>query len=344
MWGDEPGQWEMSRGGLVAGSHRPSSAPAAATLRLPTSGTQLPFTRTAAGTATLARVKPRYEQPRTRDGTTFLSFLRREPAFGFGWHHHTEYELTLITAGEGTRYVGTTIERYRPGDLVLLGPDLPHTYTSEPYDGVAEAAVTQFRHDFLGPGFFALPQFRALDALLARSARGLRFAALDGEPRARLAGLPHLEPAAQTVVLLDVLRRLAADPAATPLTGPGYAPAPSSATRDRIDAVCRHLQQTHTGPVVQEDVAALAHMSPTSFSRFFRTAMGRTFTDYVNQLRVDTACSLLTGTSLPVTEVAGRAGFRNLSNFNRRFRELKGLRPTEYRAAHRPPGAGTAHP
>jgi AraC-like DNA-binding protein len=286
----------------------------------------------------LARVKPRYEQPRTLDGTTFLSYARRERAFGFGWHYHREYELTLITEGEGTRYVGTTVERYRPGDLVLLGPDLPHTFTSEPYEGMAEAAVTQFRHDFLGPGFFALPQFLGIDGLLARSARGLRFGGVGEDMRAVLTGLPRLEPTAQTVALLDVLRHLAADSAATPITGPGYAPAPSNATRDRIDAVCRHLQQTHTEPVRQEDVAALAHMSPTSFSRFFRAAMGRTLTDYVNQLRVETACSLLTGTSLPVTEVAARAGYRNLSNFNRRFRELKGLRPTEYRAAHQQPG------
>lgn len=287
-------------------------------------------------------MKPRYEQPRTRDGTTFLSFVRREPAFGFGWHHHTEYELTLVTAGEGTRYVGTTVTRYRPGDLVLLGPDLPHTYTSEPGDGTAEAAVTQFRHDFLGPRFFALPQFRPVDALLARSARGLHFPAAGPGLRALLAGLPHLDPAAQTVTLLDVLRRLAADTGAAPVTGPGYTPAPGSATRDRIDVVCRHLQQAHTGPVWQEEVAALVHMSPTSFSRFFRTAMGRTFTDYVNQLRVETACALLTGTSLPVTEVAARSGYRNLSNFNRRFRELKGLRPTGYRAAHRHPDRAPA--
>jgi len=76
------------------------------------------------------------------------------------------------------------------------------------------------------------------------------------------------------------------------------------------------------------------HMSPTSFSRFFRHAIGCTLTDYVNRLRVETACRLLTTTSLPVTEVAARSGYRNLANFNRRFRELKSMHPTHYRAAH----------
>ncbi|WP_160145067.1 AraC family transcriptional regulator [Actinacidiphila yanglinensis] len=282
-------------------------------------------------------MKPRYEQPGAPGGTTLVCFVRRQRAFDFAWHYHEEYELTLITEGDGTRYAGSTVERYRPGDLVLLGPNLPHTFTSEPTEGVAEAAVTQFRHDFLGPGFFALPQFRALDGLLARSARGLRFARVPGGVRARVAELPHLDPAAQTVALLDVLCRLATGVESTQITGPGYTPAPGSVVRDRVDAVCRHLQQTHTEPVDQAEVAALVPMSPTSFSRFFRGAMGRTFTDYVNQLRVETACSLLAGTGLPVTEVAARSGYRNLSHFNRRFRQLKGLRPTEYRTAHQRP-------
>ncbi|MBL1119680.1 AraC family transcriptional regulator [Streptomyces sp. 110] len=279
-------------------------------------------------------MKPHYQRPGTSEGTSFTCFIRREGAFGFAWHYHREYELTLITQGTGTRYVGTTVERYYPGDLVLLGPDLPHTFASEPQGGTAEAVVTQFRHDFLGPEFFALPQFRTLQGLLARSARGLRFGSAPGEVQELAARLPQLDGAARTVGLLDVLHRLSVDSTATPITGPGYTTAPNTTMRDRVDAVCRHLQQAHTEPVCQEKVAALVHMSPTSFSRFFRRAIGCTLTDYVNQLRVETACSLLTDTSLPVTEVAARSGYQNLSNFNRRFRELKGVRPTEYRAAH----------
>ena len=282
-------------------------------------------------------MKPRYEQPGPSDGTTFTCFVRRERAYEFAWHHHREYELTLITRGTGTRWAGTTVERYQPGDLVLLGPDLPHTFASRPGQEAAEAVVTQFRHGFLGPEFFALPQFTAIERLLARCARGLHFGRVPDELRDLITRLPGLDPAARTVALLDVLQRLSdTSPPPSPMTGPGYAHTPGTIMRDRIDTVCGFLQQAHTDPVRLGDVAALVHMSPTSFSRFFRRAMGRTLTDYVNQLRVETACALLTATPLPVTEVAARSGYRNLSNFNRRFLELKGLRPTAYRAAHAP--------
>lgn len=278
-------------------------------------------------------VKPRHEEPGTSDGTTFKSFVRSEPAFHFGWHSHREFELTLIVSGRGTRYVGTTTETFGPGDLVLLGPDLPHTYASDESDGHARAVVTQFRYEFLGEGFFFLPQFRHIDQLLGRAAHGLRFDPEAVELRDALAALPHLDGGLRTVELLAALDELA-EVAATPITGSGHAATPSPVARERIDLVCRHLQRTHTEPISQAEIAALVHMSPTSFSHFFRRTMGRTLTDYVTQLRIETACTLLSETSWPVTRVADRSGFRNLSNFNRRFRLLKGTTPLAYRMAY----------
>jgi AraC-like DNA-binding protein len=277
-------------------------------------------------------MKPRHEELGTSDGTTFRSFVRGRP-LRFGWHFHREYELTLIVSGRGTRYVGTTIEQFGPGDLVLLGQDLPHAYASDQSDGPAHAVVTQFRHEFLGDGFFALPQFRHIGHLLDRAARGLRFDAGADEIRDALAILPHRDGGLRTIELMGALHSLA-QTAAVPISGPEPIATPSPTARERIDLVSRHLQHTHTKPVSQVEIAALVHMSPTSFSHFFRRTMGRTLTDYVSQLRIETACTMLAETSLPVTQVAERSGFRNLSNFNRRFRILKGMTPLRYRAAY----------
>ncbi|GAA1592629.1 AraC family transcriptional regulator [Kribbella hippodromi] len=282
-------------------------------------------------------MKPRHEQPGIIPyGITFSCFMLRQESFDFAWQFHEEYELALITKGTGTRYVGTTVAPYHPGDLLLLGPGLPHTFTSASDPGrPAEAAVIQFHEDFLGAGFFGLPQFHDIAKLLTNASHGLLFNPAPRLARDILTALPVLDSAAaQTVRLLEVLHVLSVCRDAEPITGPGYTPAPDASVRERIDKVCSHLEDVHRRHVELAEVAELVHMSPTSFSRFFSRAMGRTLTDYINQLRIDTACRLLTNSNSPVTEIAADSGFVNLSNFNRRFRELKGMSPREYRNAH----------
>lgn len=273
-------------------------------------------------------------------GITWRAFIRRQEAFDFTWHYHNEYEITLITEGSGIRYVGTSIAAYEPGQLVLVGPDVPHTFSSRRDDdaGIAEAAVAQFRRDFLGPDFFDLPQFADIATLLAQSSAGVLVSCTPEPIRRMLVSLPTLEPAARTTALLEVLDRLTRCPQER-LTDPGHIPAPGAMASNRVDTVCRHLQQSHTRRITLDEAAQVANMSPTSFSRFFRQVMGRTFTDYLNQLRIETSCRLLADTELPVTEVASTSGFANLANFNRRFRERRQMSPREYRTAHRVPVA-----
>lgn len=114
---------------------------------------------------------------------------------------HPEFELTLLTRGVGTRLVGDCVQEYGPGDLALIGPELPHTYVSTPGQDGQEAIVVQFRRDFLGADFFSSPEFAAVAWPLERSARGLAF------PRAAvpLRNLADLRPADQTLELLRIL-------------------------------------------------------------------------------------------------------------------------------------------
>lgn len=253
-------------------------------------------------------------------------FVRREPRFGFLWHFHREFELTLITRGMGTRFVGDSVEDYRPGDLTLIGPELPHTYASIG-DG-QEAVVAQFRWDSFGPGFFDRPEFAEVATLLRRSARGLRLPA----GAAALAELTAMPPAERTLGLLSTLVHLARGDDARPLASAGHRPARNGRTRDRIDAVIRLLHAEYARPVSLDAVASVAHLTPAATSRFFRRTTGSTITDYLNGVRVNAACRMLLETDRRVADIAADCGYPNLSNFNRRFRALKGMSPREYRA------------
>jgi AraC-like DNA-binding protein len=254
----------------------------------------------------------------------------RQRAFDFSWHLHAELELTLITHGTGTRIVGASIESYRSRDLALIGAEVPHAYVSTPGTSRHEAIVIQFRRDFLGPNFFARPEFLAVDRLFDAADGGIVF---DTTPTivAQLRSLATLPPAERTLSLIGLLVALANETGARPIAAGSMHGRLSQPARRRADAVSTYLQGAYASPISLADVAAATHMSPAALSRFFRKATGRTITEYVTELRIAAACQLLGDSDLPIAHIATRCGYDNLSNFNRRFRALKRMSPREYR-------------
>ena len=256
----------------------------------------------------------------------------RQRAFDFTWHLHDEFELTTITRGSGTRIVGTSIESYRAGDLTLIGADVPHAYVSAAGGSHHEAVVVQFRRDFLGSDFLSRPEFVAVGRLLDATDGGMVFDAT-AERMAWLRSLPTLAPPERTLSLVALLVSLANDGRARPISDATPRARLSQPARHRADAVCAYLQGRYAGPLALAEVAAEVHMTPAALSRFFRRTIGRTITDYVTELRIAAACQLLADSDLAIATVATRCGYDNLSNFNRRFRALKGMSPREYRRA-----------
>jgi len=264
--------------------------------------------------------------------TSWRYEVLRQRAFEFSWHFHREFELVLITRGTGTRIIGDRIESYRAGDLTLIGSNMPHAYVSTPGTSDQEAILVQFRRDFLGTEFFSRPEFAATARLLDPTASATIFEARNSVVD-RCHALADLDPPGRTLAMLELLTTLAGDERARPLARHAPFDGLSRAARRRVDVVCAHLQTAYAGEVRLADVAELAHLSPTAFSRFFRRALGRTMTQYVTELRIAAACQLLRDSDLAVTAIAARCGYDNLSNFNRRFRALMNRSPREYRRA-----------
>jgi AraC-like DNA-binding protein len=273
------------------------------------------------------------EQIETPPEVSWQWHVRRAGRFDFHWHYHPECELTLITHGTGRRFVGDSMEEFRPGDLVLTAPNLPHTYASEDGCTYAEAIVVQFLPDFLGARLFAGPDLIPIGELLSRAARGLTCPAPQdagiSETLTRLGTRPGPE---RTIDLLDVLLRLARLDT-RPLASREYQPTHDHASSRRLDDICSHLHAHYAEPIPLRDIAQVAHLTPAACSRFFRRTMGRTLTAYITELRIGAACRMLVSTDRPVGEIAATCGYPNLANFNRRFRELKSTTPKAYRAA-----------
>lgn len=256
--------------------------------------------------------------------------------FSTVWHFHPELELLLVERSRGMRFVGDSAESFRRGDLVLVGPNLPHVWlnndlpTRPRHDHVASVLV-QFREDFLGRDWATKPEFAAIARLLQRSRHGIHFSGPAATAAARLMRkLTRTTGVGRIARLLELLEFLAQARDQRLLASADYVPSLSRADAKRIRAVRRYVDRNLGRVIRQPKVAALAGLTPPRFSVFFRQRMGCTFSAYVNRLRIARVAQLLTEEKMNVSEACYASGFNSLSNFNTQFRALKGMSPRAF--------------
>jgi AraC-like DNA-binding protein len=267
-----------------------------------------------------------FEDIDSKRGTnSYLAYRYSVDVFPFQWHYHPEYELTLILQGAGKRMVGDNYEHFYAGDLVLLGPDLPHTWVSE---DASAAVVIQFSEAFITP----LLQYAECDRirkLLGRSTLGICFAPkrplLDAIER-----LPAHKGVGRITGLLQVLQALAGSSGRS-LASPFFQPSRGREAEARINKVCLYIQRHASEEVSLSKIASLINLSESAFCKFFKRTTGKTFSDYLVDIRIGQACHLLSETDQPISAIAYRSGFDSLTYFNRVFLRKKGLRPREFR-------------
>lgn len=268
--------------------------------------------------------RPSREQIARDPRTSFTCFRKRSDAYPFDWHMHAEAELTLIISGRGQRFVGDSVAHFTPGDVVLIGPETPHTWA---FDGAVtpmEAVVVQVAPSVFTPG---PPEFRAVEALFDRARRGLLVTGdlRDDTAEELIALAACRDPLERFGLLTVILARLAAARSLEPL-------ALGVTERDqdpRVERLLARLQEDNTVGVA--DLARQLGMTASAFSRWFRREVGKPCVVYLAELRVGHACEQLLSTDRSVVDIAFASGFRNLANFNRWFRRVKGVSPTAYR-------------
>jgi len=264
------------------------------------------------------------------------------PKYRFRLHYHPELELSLVIRGRGVRLAGDSIDEFLEGDLCLFGANLPHGRFSTREAGPIHTLVVQFLPDFGKPLLASQPEFRPLARLYQSAERGLKLA---GDTRDRVASLLRLlsgQPPGsmeRTLTLLRALGLMCGDATCVPLSDQSPVLAGAPAGDDRLRRVLARLQCEPYALPSQREVAELIGMSPQSFSRFFKRRVGKTYVEYVNRWRVAIACRSMVEAGVTITEAAFAAGFESISNFNRRFRAVKGVSPSEFRNGARCFGA-----
>ncbi|MAD97567.1 MAG: bacillibactin transport regulator [Flavobacteriaceae bacterium] len=260
---------------------------------------------------------------------SFQCFTVSKPSFDPFWHYHPEIELTYITKGEGTRFVGNHISQYREGDLVLIGKNLPHHWVSMKEQGspLQEGIVIQFLQEIL----IKHNEFIEVTKLLNKSKNGLFFPSPSSAVKQSLQELPYLKGPLQLLKLLSILSLLTKEEYVVLSTEEYQFTNKNQRQLERVDRVSRFILENFQRNISLEEVSDIAHMTPPSFCRWFKKNLGNTFTTFLNATRVEAACQYLITTRLPINEIALKVGFDNVIYFNRTFKSLKGITPKQIR-------------
>lgn len=250
------------------------------------------------------------------------------------WHCHDDYELHLITASSGKVFVGDWIGTFEPGQLVLTGPRLPHNWVSTdvPEGGWAlRDLVIQFPHQPFLAASESMPELRELLPLLERARHGVEFFGLSGRAEAHWRRVKQSRGLRRLAAFCDCLADLATCTDYRLLSNVQLQGDHDVGALEQVDQLVSHITEHLDDEHSASAAARRMGMSESQFSRFFRRATGNSFTGFVNRVRVNRACQLLMDGTQPVSVVCADAGFNNLANFNRRFRQLKGMTPSEFR-------------
>ncbi|UDL96259.1 AraC family transcriptional regulator [Lichenihabitans sp. PAMC28606] len=255
------------------------------------------------------------------------------------WHFHPEYELHFVTATYGTRYVGDHIGEFAMGELVLVGPNLPHNWISDLPDGETvdeRCLVLQFTGEFVSNCLSTFPELRFLLPLLQESIRGVRFApSVANSVGGLMRDLLHATGALRIRLLIAIFDLIGHAHERMPLASIGFQPQPSAYLSANMNKVLQHIVRNLTEDLTEPDLAKLSRQSVSTFARSFRKHTGINFVQYVNSLRIELACQHLGQDKLTVTAICHEVGFKNVSNFNRQFLALKGMSPSMFRSLRR---------
>ncbi len=256
--------------------------------------------------------------------------------FDAPWHYHPEYELTYILSSKGVRYVGNHFENFMEGDLVLLGPNLPHCWKNSGKQSTsASAVVIQWKDDLFGQDWFLKNEFESVHKLLQASRMGVKFETkLAEQLKANFLELLSVPKFEKIICFLRILNALSQHKDFSKVCASNYSDTVHQGDQERINTIFQYVKDNYHQKITLTGVSSKVHISEESFSRFFSNFLGKPFFTFLNEYRINAACNLLIETNLTVSEVALASGFESLPFFFRQFKKYKGCSPRHFKSVY----------
>jgi AraC-like DNA-binding protein len=260
------------------------------------------------------------------------------PHFYNTYHTHDELQIMLVIKGQGSAYIGDKILDFDEGDIYLLGQNLPHVFKDKPSNGELEIESISifFLKEFMGNGFLELPESRLLGTLIEESKRGIQ---IEGQLLENITeniwNIYNSDGLNRLLMLVDTLEQIAQSEDVSFISSPGYHKPRRLVDGQKINDVFDFMLANYSREVKLEEIAEIAHMSATAFCRYFKHHTRKTYSRFLNEIRVGQACKMLVDDKLSISNICYDSGFKNISNFNRQFKKISGFTPSEYQKQHR---------
>lgn len=250
------------------------------------------------------------------------------------WHYHDDYELHYVVTTSGKFFVGDYIGHFVPGNLVLVGPRLPHNWISSdlPSEGVAlRDQCIVFNIAPLASSSVFVPEIKEVLPMLERASRGIEFFDISERVTPYLERIFNSQNITRLGVFFELLGELSRCEDYRLLSSQVFDGNGDEKSQSQINSIVNYISAHYSEPISLPDIAELFRMSDSHFSRVFRRGTGNSFVDFLTLVRINRACQLLMETDEKISAICYDVGFNNLANFNRRFLELKNTTPSAFR-------------
>ncbi|MEO6549075.1 MAG: AraC family transcriptional regulator [Ferruginibacter sp.] len=283
-------------------------------------------------------MKPELRQITSSPQSSFLVRKDTGDQLLNNWHYHPEIELLFIKRSTGTWIIGDHIGPFNNGDMVLIGPNLPHCFRHEYNHTIheknipGESICIKFEAGIFGDGFFNMPETLHIKELLSTCNHGLK---LIGKTKKTLSAtidkMVASSPGKRLVYLLSILEEIAESKEYITLSSKGFMQLSGGANRDKIKLVFEYTFMHYTEKISLDEVASLLNMTRQSFCRYFKTKTRKTYVQFLMEVRIGHACRLLIEDEKNVAEVSFETGYNNISHFNHQFKQITKCTPLKYK-------------
>lgn len=270
--------------------------------------------------------------PTAGNSFTIRKFNRQFSTHHSVWHAHPEYEIVYISKGRGNRHISNSLSTYDDGDLVFLGPNLPHFGFTEHLEEDHDEVVIQMRADFLGTRFLDKPEFEDIARLFQKAKNGLSFyGAFKHEIGSVMLEMAELKPLERLLKLIEILHRMAESDNVIHLHAEKTDYIVDSIDGDRLNSISRYINKHYMDSLTLNDIATEVGMTVPAFCRYFKRVSKKTFNQFLNEYRVSQACRLIKNESYTLAAISQDCGFSNISNFNKQFKRIMNETPSHFR-------------